>query len=91
MSHAAKIIDGIFGGARQMSRHLSVEDRRYPATTIQSWKDGGFIPAQHQQWVLQRGVAAGLKISPSDFFEDPHGAEAVPHGTSSEALPGAAS
>ena len=68
MSYAAKIIQA-FGGSRKMGRALSVEPRHYPATTIQSWKDAGLIPAQHHHWVLQRSREMNIGIEPKDFFE----------------------
>jgi hypothetical protein len=82
MSYAAKIIEA-FGGSRKMSRELSVNDRHYPPTTVQSWKDAGFIPSQHQSWVLLRAQELGLPVEMKDFFDLPAGeSEAAASGKS---------
>lgn len=39
-----------------------------PPSTVQSWKDSGFIPAKHQQLVLDKAREHGIDISPADFF-----------------------
>jgi len=74
MSYASRIIE-LFGGSRRMSRDLSVGGREYPPSTIQSWKDKGLIPAQHQGWVLERGRELGHEITPADFFDLPEETE----------------
>lgn len=70
-NYPSKIIDSIFEGARQMSRDLTVPEanKAYAPSTIQSWKDAGYIPAQHHEWILQRGRELGKAIGPADFFD----------------------
>ena len=63
MTVAAKIIER-FGGTRAMARLLGK-----PPSTIQSWKEGGFIPAHHQSDVLRAAREADVGLAPEDFFE----------------------
>lgn len=70
MSYAHRIIDNVFGGSRKMSAQLSIDGKRYPATTIQSWKDSGVIPARHHDWVLRRARELKLGLGPEDFFSE---------------------
>lgn len=78
MSHAPQIIER-FGGSRKMAAALTVPeaDKRFAPTTVQSWKDSGFIPAQHQNWVLQRSRELGIGLEPNDFFDVPSSGEAA--------------
>lgn len=71
MAYAEHIIDQIFGGARKAAAALTDEARgkKYAPSTVQSWKDSGLIPAQHQDWVMARGIELGLPIKLSDFFD----------------------
>lgn len=64
MNNATRIIDDLFGGTRKAARAMNKK-----ASTIQSWKKAGIIPAKHQPDVLAAGKAEGINISPSDFFE----------------------
>lgn len=65
MASAATIIDK-FNGTRAMATALKL-----PPSTVQSWKVSGFIPARHQQAVLEAARAGGIDLTPSDFFEVP--------------------
>lgn len=64
MSHAGSII-AKFGGASSLARTLG---HRH-ATTVQSWKKSGVIPAKRQQGVLDAAKRLGIDLSPADFFE----------------------
>lgn len=57
-----------------MARALTVPEaeRVFKPSTVQSWKDSGYIPAQHQNWVLQRSRELGIGIVPADFFDAQH-------------------
>ena len=69
MSYAARIIDRL-GGTRGAAAILAK-----PPSTVQSWKDAGFIPARRQGEVIEKAKAAGIAVRPEDFFPAP--AEAV--------------
>lgn len=62
---ARRIIE-IFGGVRPTARAMSL-----PASTVQSWKDSGYIPAKHQDALLRAAAKLSLGISPEDFFDLP--------------------
>lgn len=63
MNYAERIIDK-FGGVPKLARILEK-----PTRTVQSWKEVGRIPAQHQQAVLDAANRAAIGIGPEDFFE----------------------
>ncbi len=69
MNIATRIIDR-FGGTRALARAI---DR--PPSTVQSWKDSGYIPAQHQGAVLEAAKRAAIGLAPADFFEPPEAAQ----------------
>lgn len=62
MTIAERIIDR-FGGTRALARAIGKSP-----STVQSWKDSGFIPAQHQQAVLDAAMKAAIGITTADFF-----------------------
>jgi hypothetical protein len=62
MSPAAHIVSKL-GGTRKAAAIL-----KSPPTTVQSWKDTGFIPARRQGEVIQKAKDAGIEITPEDFF-----------------------
>lgn len=53
-----------FGGINPMARKLKI-----PPSTVQGWKDRGFIPAKRQSEVLERATEEGIELSHADFFE----------------------
>lgn len=59
----ASTIIGRLGGTRKVARGLDK-----PPSTVQGWKDSGFIPAKHQPDVLALAQKFGVKLSPADFF-----------------------
>lgn len=63
MAYAETII-GKFGGTRPLATAL-----RLPASTVQSWKDTGRIPAKHQQAVLDKARETSIDLTPADFFD----------------------
>ncbi|HYE49992.1 MAG TPA: hypothetical protein VEB20_10420 [Azospirillaceae bacterium] len=65
MNQASHIIDK-FGGITPLARRLNK-----PITTVQKWKTSGFIPARHQQDVLDAAREDGLSLTPADFFDIP--------------------
>lgn len=50
-----------FGGIRPMADILGE-----PPSTVQSWKSAGRIPAGKQPQVIERGTAAGIKVTAHD-------------------------
>jgi hypothetical protein len=62
MNIAIRIID-LLGGTRPAARALG-----RPASTVQSWKVRGLIPAQDQPKVLAAARALGVDLQPADFF-----------------------
>ncbi len=63
MNVATRIVER-FGGTRALARAIGK-----PPSTVQSWKDSGLIPAQHQAAVLAAAKKAALGLSTDDFFE----------------------
>jgi len=64
MKHANRIIQKL-GGTRPAARALC-----RPYSTVQSWVKAGFIPAKHQQLVLDTAQKMGIGLTPADFFDD---------------------
>lgn len=64
MTQAERIIER-FGGTSALATALG-----FPKTTVQTWKDSGFIPAKHHQSVLEAGRALEEPLSPADFFDE---------------------
>lgn len=64
-TQAARII-GKFKSQAALARELG-----RPPTTVQGWKDRGFIPAHHQQEVLEAAHRLGVDLAPADFFDAP--------------------
>lgn len=72
MSSASSIIEK-FGGILKAARALEI-----PASTIQGWKDGGFIPARRQHHVLTTAMRLGIPLTAEDFIcPDPAPTEAA--------------
>lgn len=63
--NAGRIIDR-FGGLSALARLLG---HKHP-TTVQGWKERGFIPAKHQAAVLAKAREIGVELTPDDFFLD---------------------
>lgn len=68
MTQAEHII-GMFGGVTALSRALG---HRHP-TTVQGWKERGFIPSPQHEAVLTAGREVNLTITPDDFFHTSSG------------------
>jgi hypothetical protein len=64
MTQAENII-GFFGGVRPMARQLG----NIPPTTVQGWKDRGFIPSRRHAEILAIANQRGINLTPNDFFE----------------------
>lgn len=74
MSYPDRIIS-LLGGTRPASRKLE-----RPASTIQSWRTAGVIPAQHHADVIERARRHGVVLTPADFFDLPAPADPACHG-----------
>lgn len=68
MSQAEFIIEK-FGGITALARALG---HKHP-TTVQGWKERGFIPSPQQDGVLEAAQAVGVDLEPADFFTGPSG------------------
>jgi hypothetical protein len=64
MKPAERIISK-FGGINPAARALGL-----PPSTVQGWKERGYIPAARQGRVLGKARDMGLEITEADFFED---------------------
>lgn len=62
MTQAEHIIRA-FGGVRPMATAIGK-----PPSTVQSWKDSGFIPARHQPGILEAGQSLSPPLTASDFL-----------------------
>ncbi|MBB4212824.1 hypothetical protein EV659_1208 [Rhodothalassium salexigens DSM 2132] len=65
MTQAEKIIEA-FGGISPMARRLG---HRH-ASTVQGWKERGFIPVRRHVEVLTAAREHGIPLQPEDFFLD---------------------
>lgn len=76
MTQAERII-GLFGGVTALSRALH---HKYP-TTVQGWKERGFIPSPQHEAVLNAGRDNNIPVTPDHFFDSPpQGSnQSVPH------------
>lgn len=63
MTQAERIIS-LLGGVRRTSEIVGA-----PLTTVQSWRDGGVIPAKRQFDVIEAAKRAGINITGNDFFD----------------------
>jgi hypothetical protein len=61
---AASIIEK-FGGINPMARALNHRN----ASTVQGWKECGYIPARQQPRVLRLARSLGIPLMPEDFFD----------------------
>lgn len=65
MAAVQTIIDR-FGGVRKMARSLGLG-----ASTVQGWKQSGFVPSQRIPQIIAAGREQGIDLAPGDFFGDP--------------------
>jgi ribosomal protein S16 len=64
MTPAERIIEK-FGGINPMARKLKI-----PPSTVQGWKDRGFIPSKRQTEILNAAPEWNVDLSHADFFEE---------------------
>jgi hypothetical protein len=67
MSQSERIIDK-FGGINPMARALGHQN----ASTVQGWRERGFIPAKQHQAVWDAARRAGIKIELHEFAAVAH-------------------
>ncbi len=63
MTQAERIIEK-FGSLAALSKALG---HRNP-TTVQGWKESGFIPPKYHQAIFDIGRSMGVALSPEDFL-----------------------
>ena len=59
----AEHVIGKLGGVNAAARLLGHRS----ASTVQGWKQRGYVPANRQKEVLEKAVAAGIDITERDF------------------------
>ncbi|MCP4538509.1 MAG: hypothetical protein GY832_15345 [Chloroflexi bacterium] len=68
MSYVNRIIDIHFEGKlTNLSKFLGHKN----PTTVQGWKERGSIPDKQQKSLLTKAQAAGIAVTPNDFFDLP--------------------
>lgn len=72
MNQAERIIEK-FGGLSALARALAHKH----VTTVQGWKERGFVPARRQADVLKAAERENINLGPDDFFEPPDGDSAL--------------
>ncbi len=61
--NVAECIIAKFGGVRKAAKK-----GKWAPSTVQSWKDAGYIPARRQPEVLEAGRDLPDPVTPADFF-----------------------
>lgn len=67
----AEFIINKLGGLTRTARALSTEDRDFPVSTVQGWKDRGRIPQEHWQSLIDAAKEAGIEIDLATFLSVP--------------------
>ena len=65
MNQAERIIER-FGGLSALARAL---DHKH-VTTVQGWKERGYVPARQQADVLKAAEREDIALTPADFFDE---------------------
>jgi hypothetical protein len=67
-SQAVRIIRK-FGGIRATARALSSDPaKRMPVSTVQGWKQRGYVPFPYWERVVDAADATGVALEPTDFI-----------------------
>ncbi len=66
MNPAEKIIEEL-GGLTETARALSSQDRSFPVSTVQGWKNRGKIPTDYWVSLIEAGKRIGKEFQFSDF------------------------
>lgn len=64
---ASAVIDQ-FGGLTATARALSTEDKVFPVTTVQGWRDRGEIPTEHWAALIDAARLKGKTLTVGDFL-----------------------
>ena len=72
MTQAERIIER-FGGLSALARAMGHKH----VTTVQGWKERGYIPARQQDDVLEAAQREKIDLTPADFFQQPDGDPAL--------------
>lgn len=59
------------GGLTKTARLLSTDEKSFPITTVQGWKDRGEIPQKHWKALIEAAKDAGITLTISDFVDVP--------------------
>lgn len=56
------------GGLTKTARLLSTDEKQFPISTVQGWKDRGEIPQKHWAKLMEAGRELNVPISLSEFL-----------------------
>lgn len=71
MSPAENIIMRKLGGLTKTAKLLSNEEKAFPISTVQGWKDRGKIPQEHWLPLIEAARGAGVELDVSMFLATP--------------------
>ena len=69
--HPTEIIIGRLGGLTKTARLLSTDDKPFPITTVQGWKDRKKIPQEYWLPLIEAGREVGVEIDLQEFLAIP--------------------
>lgn len=71
ISPAENIIMRKLGGLTKTANLLSTQDRAFPISTVQGWRDRGKIPQEHWLQLIDAARATGVALDVSMFLTTP--------------------
>jgi len=77
MQTPAEFIIDKLGGLTKTARLLSTDEKAFPISTVQGWKDRGKIPQEHWLPLIEAAKGEGKEIDLSMFLTVPENAGAA--------------
>jgi hypothetical protein len=68
---AENIIMNMLGGLTKTAKLLSTDERAFPISTVQGWKDRGKIPQEYWLPLIEGAKELGVAIELSMFLQVP--------------------